>query len=182
MNAMRIRIVPATLVLVIAWTLAPAQSHDGSAGGGAAPTELAGIQRSLDRLVDLFEAHLEHQRVDLLLKRIQLKERRLEPAERRLRDAEGTLEGRKAEIKRMKAMLAEQRTALDDEIRDGTDQPESETRRLIVSLERVIRTEEAQLGDELMRVRLLDDDLAGQREEIEILDDLLLEMLEDSGD
>jgi hypothetical protein len=178
MYGMRVRIVLTALVLSIASTLASAQQQDRVADGGAAAPGLAGIQRSLDRLVELFEAQVEHQRVDLLLKRIELKERRLEPAERRLRDAQASLEGREDEIKRMKAMLAENQVALDDEIRDGIDQPDSETRHMIVSLERVIRTEEAQLDDERMRARVLEDDLAGQREEIEILDDALMEMLD----
>jgi hypothetical protein len=178
MCGMRVRIVLAALGLLMASTFTSAQQQEGGAAAGAAAPDLAGIQRSLDRLVELFEAQLEQQRVDLLLKRIALKERRLEPAERRLRDAQGNLEGRDAEVERMKAMLAETQVVLDDEIRDGNDQPGSETRHMIVSLERVIRTEEAQLGDERTRVRVLEDDLAEQREEIEILDDLLLEMLE----
>ena len=122
--------------------------------------------------------HLEHQRVDLLLKRIQLKERRIAPAERRLRDAETSLLGREAGIKRMRTMLAEHQTLLDDEIRDGTDQPGSGTRRMIAEFERAVRTEDAQLDDARMRVRRLEDDLVDQREEIEILDDVLMEMLE----
>ena len=181
MSGMRVRIVLAALALLMASTLTSARQQDGGVDGGAAAPGLAGIQRSLDRLVELFEAQLEHQRVDLLLKRIALKERRLEPAERRLRDAQANLERRDAEVKRMKAMLAEQHVVLDDEIRDGNDQPGSETRSIIGTLERAIRTEEAQLGDERMRVQVLEDDLAEQREEIEILDDLLLEMLDVTG-
>ena len=178
MTGMRVRIVLAVLVLVIAWTSTSAQPRDGAATGEAAAPGLAGIQQSLDRLVELFEAQLAYQRVDLLLKRIQLKERRLEPAERRLRGAQANLEGREAEVKRMKAMLVEQQSVLDDEIREGIDLPGSQTRQIISTLERAILTEGAQLDDERMRVRRIEDELAEQREEIEILDDLLLEMLE----
>jgi hypothetical protein len=178
MTGMRVRNVLAALVLVIAWTLAPAQSQGGGARGGPQVPELAGIQRSLDRLVELFEAQLEHQRVDLLLKRIQLKERRLDPAERRLRDAEASLEGRESEMMRMRSMLEDQRAVLEDEVRDGVDQASTGTRRMVAELERVIRTETEQIDDARMRVRRLEDDLAVQREEIEILDDLLLEMLD----
>lgn len=178
MSGMRVRIVLAALAMVMVWTVASAQPQEGATTGEAAAPGLAGIQQSLDRLVELFEAQLAYQRVDLLLKRIQLKERRLEPAERRLRDAQANLEGREAEVKRMKAMLAEQQIVLDDEIRDGIDQPGSDTRQMITALERAIRTEEAQLDDDRMRVRRIEDELAEQREEIEILDDLLLELLD----
>lgn len=177
MTGMPVRFVLAAMVLATAWTLTPAQ-HDQDAAGGSATPEMAGIQRSLDRLVELFEAHLDHQRADLLLKRIQIKERRLEPAEQRLRDAESRLEGRESEIKRMTQILEEQQGVLEDEIREGTDQPGSDTRRMIANLERVIRTQQAQFDDGQMRVRRLEDELADQREDIEILDDLLMEMLE----
>ena len=145
MTGMPVRIVLAAMVLATAWTLTPAQ-HDQDAAGGSAAPEMAGIQRSLDRLVELFEAHLEHQRADLLLKRIQLKERRLEPAEQRLRDAESRLEGRESEVKRMTQILEEQQSVLEDEIREGIDQPASDTRRMIANLERVIRTQQAQFS------------------------------------
>jgi len=174
----RVRVVLAASVMAIVWTFPSAQQPGAGGDREPAASEMAGIQRSLDRLVELFEAHLEHQRVDLLLKRIQLKERRLEPAEQRLRDAEANLEGRDSEIKRMKSMLEDQRAVLDDEIRDGIDQPGSGTRNMISELQRVIRTEQPQVEDARMRVRRLEDDLADQRDEIEILDDLLLEMLE----
>ena len=79
----------------------------------------------------------------------------------------------------MKQMLEDQRQVLDDEVREGIDPAVSETRRMVANLERVIRTQEAQVEDGRERVRRLEDELADQREEIEILDDLLLEMLEE---
>jgi len=157
---------------------AEAQQEEVFDAGSRLAEEMAGIHRSLDRLVTLLEAHVQHQQIDLLIKRIELKERRLEPLEGRLRSAEGDLLGRENEIARMRTMLEQQRESLDDEIREGADQPESETRRIIEDFERIIRTEEAQLDDSRLRVRRLEDDLADQREEIEILDDALLEMLE----
>jgi chromosome segregation ATPase len=178
MNATRARFGAIALIVTMAWTLASAQQR----GPGAEPTsagqDLAGIQRSLDRLVELLEVHLEHQRVDLLLKRIQLKERRLEPSERRLRDAEGELEGLQSEIAQMKRMLEEQQEVVDDMIRDGSDQPDSDERRMIADIERAIRSLEAQADERQVRLRRIEDDLAAQREEIEILDDMLLEMLD----
>lgn len=179
MIGMRVRIVVAVVAVVLVCTLASGQRPQAGADSGPAASEMEGIQRSLDRLVELFEAHLGHQRVDLLIKRIQLKERRLEPAEKRLRDAESRLEGRDAEIKRMKQMLEEQQQVLDDEVREGIDPTVSETRRMVANLERVIRTQEAQVEDGRARIRQLEDELADKREEIEILDDLLLEMLEE---
>ena len=178
MKGVHVRIVLALVLIAAALTPALAQAQDPAARGPGSPPELAAIQRSLDRLVELFESHLDYQRVDLLLKRIQLKERRLEPSERRLRDAEANLEGREEEIKRLKALLEEQRLMLDQEIREGVDRPDSGTRNMISEIERVIRTEEAQLDDVRMRVRRLEGELAEQREEIEILDDLLLELIE----
>jgi hypothetical protein len=173
----RARIVLAALLTAAVLTPASPDQTAGAAEAGPG-AELAGIQRSLDRLVELLEVHLAHQRVDLVLKRITLMERRLEPAEQRLRDAEAELHGRESEIERMKLMLEEQRTVLEDELREGMDPAESDTREMIAEWERHIRTEESQLDAMQMRVRELEDEIAERRDDIEILDDILLELIE----
>jgi TolA-binding protein len=138
--------------------------------------DVAGIRQALDRLVVLLETVQHHQRVDLLLKRIELRERRLEPAERRLRSAEGDVEGLEGELVHMRAMKEQEEEKLDELIR--TREIDYGDRRQLEEIKTVEVALEARLDEARMRVRRYEDELADGREEIEILDEMLLELLE----
>jgi hypothetical protein len=140
--------------------------------------ELAGIRVSLDRLVTLMETHVRHQRVDLLIRRITLRERRIDPLQGRLREAEQTQRAREEGLERLRAMILGEEAALDEAVRTGHAERETEVRRLLEELDGVTRVEQPLVDAGLLRVRQLEDQIAEEREEIQILDELLLEELE----
>jgi len=140
--------------------------------------DVAGIHRALDRLVGLLETMQANQRIDIVLKRIALRERRLEPLEDRLKTAESTALSLGGEISRLETMVEQQEEVLGDEIRRGLDQPSSGTRRGLDELRMILRIQSDELDEAESRVRGLEDAMARGRDEIAILDEMLLEMLE----
>jgi len=153
---------------------AAAQAGDGS----ALVDEVAGLNRSLARLVGLLESSLHHQRVDLVLKRIALRERRIAPAGSALRSQRNALVDAESELTQLREMLEREREGLQRQIREGADQPDSPTRDLIVELESVIRTQEERRDNVIRLIRDLEDEVAEGQERIEALEELLDELLE----
>lgn len=161
----------------------------GSAGGGVGAQEeierdvlareLAGIRDSLDRLVALVETQVRQQSIELVIRRITLRERRIEPLERRMRDAEEELRARQQDLERIRAMIAEQEAEVDRAVTAGDGQAEADARRMLREIETVVRREEPLLDAATVRVRDLEDRIAEEREEIEILDEMLMERLEE---
>ena len=149
---------------------------DGSSTEIAA--DVQGIHQALNRMVVLLEEAQQQQHVELLLKRIELKERRLAPLEGRLRSAEDQVAGLEDELRHIEVMRNEAEQEIDDEIRTGVDDPQSETRQMLDTLERMVEPMNARLDEAGLRVRRAEDDLLDGREEIEILDELLMELLE----
>ena len=165
------------VVLVLGTPLVHAQS-DGSAVETPTLTEdVAGIHQALDRLVNLLERVQRNQRVDLLLKRIELRERRLAPLEKRLAGAQSEVEGIEAEQVRMESMREQQERELDEIVREGRETDDG-VRRMLREVELVQNAMEARLSNAQSRVRRFEDELADGREEIEILDEMLLELLD----
>ena len=162
------------LLLMLVLPQARAQTVDGDAAAG----ELAGINRTLARLVGMFESSLRLQQADLVLKRIELRERRLEPAERALRGARESLDDQETHLEQLAEMLESFREDLQAEMRDGLDQPRSETRRTIGEVEAALRTEETRRDNVVRRIRDLEDEIAEGRERIEELEEVLQELLE----
>jgi septal ring factor EnvC (AmiA/AmiB activator) len=140
--------------------------------------DMAGINRSLERMVVLLETLIGNQQVDILLKRIELQERRLAPLESGLRRAERAMIDVEARLERMK----EEREAMEDviaeEVRDGIDKDDSDARRMRDQLDRVLESESARVEEMRRRVLRLEDELADGREEIVILDEQLRELLQ----
>jgi hypothetical protein len=101
--------------------------------------EVAGVHDSLDRLVGMLTELLDNQQVDLVLKRIDLKQRRLAPLERDLRSMEESLAGRKMEVRELRQMLEETEDRIQDQVREGTDRPDSEDRLMARQIERQTR-------------------------------------------
>lgn len=161
------------VVLTIAAT--PARAQDAS---GQLAENIAGINRSLERMVAMLETLIDNQRVDILLKRIELKERRLEPLESELRRTERAITDVEARIKRLNEEKEELDDAIADDVRAGTDSEDSESRRMKMQLERVIETENARTEDMRRQVNRLEDQLADGREELAILDEQLQALLE----
>jgi len=140
--------------------------------------EVAGLNRSLQKLTVMLEQVMFQQEVDLLLKRIELKERRLEPMASHLRSLQREYDGRKTEIKHYQEMLEGAHNQVSDEIRQGRDLvAESEAAQIVAEMERVLVVETAGIEGLERRMRELEDALADGREEVLILDEQLREMM-----
>jgi chromosome segregation ATPase len=140
--------------------------------------EMADINRSLERMAVLLETLIGNQQVDILLKRIELQERRLAPLESELRRGERALIDIEARLKRMQEEREEMENVLAEEVRDGIDREESETRRMKSQLDRVVESESARVEEMRRRVLRLEDELSDGRDEIVILDEQLQELLQ----
>jgi chromosome segregation ATPase len=165
----------------LAASAAPVAAQQQAAAGD--PTarlvqEVAGLNRSLDHMVAMLEQVIRNQSVDLLLKRIEIKERRLAPMSSDLRSMEAEYGNRKTEIKRLREFIKQQEEVLDDELRQGIDPDDSEARLYLDDLNREIKVEGTRLEELSMRIRRLQDDIAEEREEIEILDEQLSELID----
>ena len=165
------------VVLALGMPVVHAQSERSEVEAPALTEDVAGIHQALDRLVILLETVQRNQRVDLLLKRIELRERRLAPLERRLAGAQGDMEGIEAEQVHMESMREQQERELDEIVREGK-QTDDGVRRMLREVELIQTAMEARLFDAQARVRRFEDELAEGREEIEILDEMLLELLD----
>jgi len=163
------------VLMLAGWfAVAPARAQVDAA---ALTEEVAGVNRSLERLVSLLERSLNHQRIDLVLKRIDLKERRLAPLESELRKAENTVLRTESEIERVAEMREQQERQISRDLREGTDSPDSEARRMMQKIESMVTFQEGRLDDGRELVRRLEDRLAEGRDDVRILEDMLAEML-----
>jgi chromosome segregation ATPase len=168
------RLALVSLALVFAVSTTPAQVPPESE---RIADELADIHLTLKRLVQLLEAAEARNDADLLLRRIDLMERRIAPLQGRVDSTQSEAHGLENEIRRMRAFEQELEDSIDEAVRDGSDTPENEQR----ELQSQIRSELKQLLEQLevaeLRKRQAEDDLADAREEIEVLDETLLELL-----
>lgn len=172
-----VRVVPA-LLFISAAPPAEAQAPAPVSDSATLATEMSQLNRTLDELVQLVGAILDNDRVELLIRRIELQERRLAPKEAQLRRVENNLFDVKSDVTRIQEMLDDHERALTEEIRDGKDQPDSETRQVMAQLRLALKDVTARYEETQLRQRRLEDDLAEDRERIDDLDDLLREMLE----
>jgi chromosome segregation ATPase len=173
-------VIAACAVVFLIWAggFSAQQSTPTDAQGQKLVREVAGLNRSVERLVSMLSTYLDNQQVELLLKRIDLKERRIAPIADDLRDVESAVFDSKSQLMHMQDMLRDEEDRLRNEIRDGVDQPDSETRLMIEQYERAIQADTARLDGLDRRLRRLEDELAEGREEIAILDEMLQELLD----
>jgi chromosome segregation ATPase len=162
-------------VLILAAASLPARAQEDAA---QMAEDVAGLNRSLERMVVLLESLIGNQQVDILLKRIELKERRLAPLESELRRAERAMIDVEARLKRMQEEAEEMVDVIADEVRAGIDREGSDSRRTKDQLERVINAESSRVDEMRRRVQQLENELASGRDEIVILDEQLLELLQ----
>lgn len=140
--------------------------------------EVAGLNRSVDRLVDMMQELMESRKVDLLIKRIEIKQRAVIPMAADLRSMESEYDNLKMESKRLQDMVEQQEKVIDREVLQGTDVPDSESRLFMAELERELQVQRARLEELERRIGLLQGELADGQEEIAILDDQLRELVE----
>jgi chromosome segregation ATPase len=166
-------------VVALAFAVQPTATQQPAAGTGREMLEeVAGVRESLDSLVGMLAELLDNQQVELVLKRIDLKQRRLAPLERDLRSGEGSISSRKGELQELAQMLEETEDRIQDQVREGTDHPDSEDRLMARQVEQQIRFLNGQLQQSMGRQSMLMDELADERRELEILDDILRDLLD----
>jgi len=176
-----IRLVALVVVSLVAPAVALGQGAPADVASRSLAEDVGGIRSALERLVELQETAGHFREVDVLLRRIELLERRLEPAERQLQSAERTVRGMEDDLATLQKMREQHDEVLDEEIRKGVDVPRSGTRNMLADIERTLETREEQIKEARARARRFEDGLAERREEIEVLDDMLLELLEAEG-
>ncbi len=140
--------------------------------------ELADLNRSVDRLAGLLERLIQHQRVDLLIKRIELRDRRIEPMQRRVRSLESDVESAESEIRQLETMGEQFEQQRREELREGTGLGESDAQRMRNELELMLKVQNERLDEARRRLRAAEDELAENREDIVVLDELLVDLLE----
>ena len=180
---MRCRILAVVVcgLLVAAASASVARAQEGAAGapGASLLDEIAGLNRSLDRLVTLLEGVLQNQKVDLLLKRIELRERRIAPMESRLRGLEADLTDGEGETRRLEAMKDREEESLREALRTGVEQDIENLREMIRQIDMGLAHHADRMQDARRRINETENDLASSRREIAILDDMLLELIEE---
>lgn len=172
------RMVPAIILLCFAASGASAQAPARDRTDAGLAEQLSQLNRTLDELVTMVGAMLDNDRVELVLRRIELQERRLAPKEEQLRRVENAVFDVKSEVTRIQEMIDETDRTLTEEIREGTDQPDSDTRANLAQLKLMLKDATGRYEDTELRRRRLEDDLIDERERIDDLDAMLREMLE----
>jgi len=172
-----IALIPVALIAAIWFSPATGQGVPGDTPEQVV-RELAGIQQSLDDLVVLLSTMRRNQDADLILRRIEMHERRLAPLEGRLErngreqlDAQASMgnseEWKSQTEERIHEIEREGREEVPLQIHQELRMAEQQ---MILEQERFDRLQQQQIE--------LEDALADRRDEVEILEDLLHELVE----
>ena len=173
-----IALIPFALIAAI-W-VSPATGQDAPPGDTPERVvrELAGIQKSLDDLVALLSTMHRNQDAVLILRRIEMHERRLAPLEGRLeRNGREQLEVKTSidNIKEWKSQMEEQ---IRETEREGREEVPLQMHQELRMAEQQTIQQQARY-DRLQQQQIeLENTLADRRDEVEILEDLLRELLE----
>jgi chromosome segregation ATPase len=174
----RANIVVPFILAAIVWAIPAAGQDAPPPSSGEVARELAGIQRSLGELVDLLATMRTNQEAELLLRRIELHERRLAPLERQLESNKDDQVNTRSSI----TDATEWRDRTEDEIRnldrEGVDDDTDGLRQQVVIANAEIERLNRRLESLKERQIDLEDRLADGRDEVDILDDLLRELLD----
>jgi len=172
-----IALIPVALIAAI-W-VPPATGQDGPGDTPEQVTrELAGIRESLDDLVTLLSTMRRNQDADLILRRIEMHERRLAPLEVRL-DRNGR---EQLEAKTAIGNIGEWKSQTEERIREieraGREEVPLDFHHEVRMAGQQITHEQERL-DRLQQKQIeLENALADRRDEVEILEDLLDDLVE----
>lgn len=177
MKKILIALIPIALIAAI-W-VSPATGQD-------APTdtpervvrELAGIQESLDDLVTLLSTMRRNQDADLILRRIEMHERRLAPLEGRLdRNRREQLEA-KTSIGNIEEWKSQTEERIHEIEREGREEVPLQMRQEVRMAEQQMNQEQERFERLQQQQIELENTLADRRDDVEILEDLLSELVE----
>ena len=93
---------------------------------------------------------------------------------------EGSIERMERGLTNLDRMEEQAQDQLELEIRDGFDDPHSETRKQIKNIRRSRLAQQERLESTRFKLQQLENDLIDDRRTIEVLDDMLMELLEES--
>ena len=172
-----IAIVPVALIAAIWVSPAPGQDATGDIPERAV-RELAAIQDSLDELVVLLSTMRRNQEADLILRRIEMHERRLAPLDGRLDRNGREQQDAKTSMGNIKEWMSQTEERIREIEREGREE-------VPLELYQELRMAEQQLTQEQERLEMLqqkqielENTLADRRDDVEILEDLLSELVE----
>ncbi len=177
MKKILIALIPVALIAAIWFSPATGQGVPGDTPEQVV-RELAGIQQSLDDLVVLLSTMRRNQDADLILRRIEMHERRLAPLEGRLeRNGREQLDAR-ASMSNSEEWKSQTEERIHEIKREGREEvPLQIHQELRMAEQRMIQEQER--FDRLQQQQIeLEDALADRRDEVEILEDLLHELVE----
>ena len=176
---MRYGVLFAVCLFVTAVSVPAVAEESGESGSTALVKEVAGLRASVDELVNLLERHMGYQKTELMLKRIDLKQRQLEPLERELRNKKDLLESRHEEIDQLRMFQGQIEKEIDDEIREGTDSPDSDSRQYREDVELQRGKLEERIVDLERAILDLEGEVGYRQRELEDLEDILEDFLEE---
>ncbi len=175
-------LLPGVILALLTVTSGPVAAQPASTDLASAQLveEMKGIRQALDRLVAFRQSTDYYQRVELVMKRIELSERRLAPLAAKLVTIDARIDKDDANLQQLARMKEQQETYLQEQIKEGVDKPRSETRIMLKDIERSAEFREEGKKARLLRKQEIENDLAMGRKETEILDELLMELLEET--
>jgi chromosome segregation ATPase len=140
--------------------------------------ELTGIREALEQLVELRTSDRHYRDVELILKRIDTAVRRLAPLEQRLATAQEVLRRVEKSLQALERMQEQHASYLQEQIREGSDTPRSETRVMLKDIERSRIGYEENIEATRLRIQEYENELALKLKQIDMLDERLLDLLD----
>jgi len=172
-----IAFIPVALIAAI-W-VSPATGQDAP---GDTPEqvvrELAGIQKSLGDLVTLLTMMRRNQDADLILRRIEMHERRLAPLEGRLERNRREQLDAKTSIGNIEEWKSQTEERIHEIEREGREEVPLQMRQEVRMAEQQMSQEEERFERLQQQQIELENTLEDRRDDVEILEDLLLELVE----
>ena len=140
--------------------------------------ELRSIREALEQLVELHRSDRHYRDVELILKRIDTAVRRLVPLEQKLAGAQEALRKIEKSLQAVNRMQEQHESYLQDQIREGSDTPRSETRIMLKDIERSQIGYDKNIEETHLRIQEYENELALELKQIDELDDRLLDLLD----
>lgn len=177
MKKILVAFIPVALIAAI-WVL-PASGQDRPADTPEQVVrELAGIQESLDDLVALLSTMRRNQDADLILRRIEMHERRLAPLEGRLDGNRREQLDAKTSMSNLEAWKSQTEEQILEIERAGRGEVPLPMRQEVHMAEQQMDREQERFETLQQQQIELENALADRRDDVEILEDLLRDLVE----
>lgn len=178
MNLMRHRALATVISIAAVIASAPARAHSPESASESGVGELRGIRQALEQLAELHKSDGPYRDMDLLLKRIDTAVRRLAPLEQKLAASEEVLRRVEKSLQALDRMQEQHDSYLQEQIREGSDTPRSETRVMLKDIERSRLGYEETIEATRLQIQEYENELALKLKQIDSLDERLLDLLD----